>query len=169
MQEFRNFREMRLNNRDTIKIRKYISSDCQFLAKLFYDTVHTINAKDYTKEQLNVWATGEVDLERWNKSFLNHYTVVAVENGEFVGFGDIDETGYLDRLFVHKDYQGRGIATAICEELEQAVQKVKIITAASITAKPFFEKRGYQVVKKQQVERQGIFLTNYVMEKEILR
>ena len=30
----------------------------------------------------------------------------------------------------------------------------------------FFEKRGNKTVKEQQVERQGIFLTNYVMIKE---
>lgn len=56
-------------------------------------------------------------------------------------------------------------ATAICNQLEQAVDG-KITTYASITAKPFFEKRGYKVVKERQVERQGIFLTNYVMIKE---
>lgn len=39
-------------------IRKYHSSDCPKLAELFYNTVHTINAKNYTKEQLDVWATG---------------------------------------------------------------------------------------------------------------
>lgn len=38
-------------------------------------------------------------------------------------------------------------------------------THASITARPFFEKRGYRVVRAQQVERQGLYLTNYVMEK----
>ena len=83
---------------------------------------------------------------------------------QLVGFGDIDKTGYLDHLFVHANYQGRGIATAICNQLEQVV-KGDITTHASITAKPFFEKRGYRVVKEQQVERQGIFLTNFCMEK----
>ena len=78
---------------------------------------------------------------------------------------DIDKTGYLYRLYVHADYQGRGIATAICNQLERAVQG-DITTHASITAKPFFEKRGYKVVKEQQVERQGILLANFVMEKE---
>ena len=39
------------------------------MAELFYDTVHTLNAKDYTQEQLDAWATGEVELEAWNKSF----------------------------------------------------------------------------------------------------
>ena len=148
-----------------MKIRKYQSSDCKSLADLFYHTVHTINAKDYTKEQLKVWATGEVDLEKWNQSLQEHFSVVAVENKNILGFGDIDKTGYLDRLYVHKDYQGKGIATAICNQLEQAVRG-SIITHASITARPFFEKRGYQVIKEQQVERQGILLTNFVMEKE---
>lgn len=148
-----------------VYIRLYQQSDCKELTELFYNTVHTVNAKDYTKEQLNVWATGQVDLEKWNLSLQEHYSVVAVENNIIVGFGDIDKTGYLDHLFVHADYQGKGIATSICDQLEQVVQE-NITTHASITARPFFEKRGYQVVKEQQVERQGIFLTNYVMVKE---
>ncbi|MDE8731778.1 GNAT family N-acetyltransferase [Eubacteriales bacterium DFI.9.88] len=148
-----------------MELRKYQSSDCKEVTELFYNTVHIINAKDYTKEQLDVWATGEVDLEKWNQSLQEHYSIVAVDNEIIVGFGDVDKDGYLDRLFVHADYQGKGIATAICKQLEQAVEG-KITTHASITAKPFFEKRGYKVMKKQEVERQGIFLTNFVMEKD---
>ena len=148
-------------------IREYEPADCEHLAKLFYGTVHTINAKDYSQEQLNVWATNKIDLEVWNKSLSEHYTVVAVENNIIVGFGDIDKSCYLDRLYVHKDYQRQGIATAICDKLEQAVKVNKIITHASITAKPFSEQRGFKVVKEQQVERNGIALTNYVMEKQV--
>ena len=146
-------------------IREYQTSDCKEITELFYNTVHTVNANDYTKEQLSVWATGQVDLEKWNESLQEHFSVVVVDDEIIVGFGDIDNTGYLDRLFVHTDYQGKGIATTICNQLEQAV-KGDITTHASITAKPFFEKRGYKIVKEQQIERQGIFLTNYVMIKE---
>lgn len=146
-------------------IRKYLASDCNSLADLFYETVHTVNAEDYSQEQLNVWATGKVDLEQWNQSFMEHYTVVAIEDEKIVGFGDIDQTGYLDRLYVHKDYQKKGVATAICNALEGAVDTAQITTHASITAKPFFEKRGYQVIKQQHVERGGMALINYVMKK----
>ena len=145
-------------------IRKYQPSDCKELTELFYNTVHNVNARDYTKEQLNVWATGQVDLEKWNESLQEHFSVVAVDDEIIVGFGDIDKTGYLDHLFVHTSYQRKGIASAICNQLEQAVQG-DITTHASITAKPFFEKRGYKIVKEQQVERQGIFLTNFCMKK----
>lgn len=62
--------------------------------------------------------------------------------------------------------QGKGIATALCEKLENSVCAQKVMTHASITAKPFFEKRGYVVIKEQRVLREGIALTNYIMEKE---
>lgn len=148
-------------------IRRYETSDCEELVELFYNTVHSVNAKDYTEEQLKVWATGSVDLDKWNQSLLSNFSFVAVENGIIVGFGDIDSTGYLDRLYVHKDYQHQGIATAICDKLECVLDVSKINTHASITAKPFFEKRGYKVIKKQNVERNGVLLKNYVMEKLI--
>ena len=148
-------------------IRKYESTDCKELAELFYNTVHTVNAKDYTNAQLDAWASVQMYLEKWDQSFQEHFTVVAVENGIIVGFGDIDTTGYLDRLYIHKNNQRKGIATAICDQLESKVQG-KIVTHASVTAKPFFEKRGYKVLKEQQVVRKEIFLKNYVMEKNQL-
>lgn len=145
-------------------IRKYKTTDCKEITKLFYNTVHTINAKDYTKEQLDAWATDKIDLEKWNKLLLQNYSIVAIDNDIIIGFGDIDKTGYIEHLFVHKEYQKKGVATAICNKLEQNIQG-KVFTYASITAKSFFQKRGYSVIKKQQVKRQGIFLTNFVMEK----
>lgn len=148
-----------------MKLRKYLPTDGPILAKLYYDTVHTINAKDYSGEQLHAWATGDIDLEEWNRSFLEHNTVVAVDHEVIVGFGDMDMTGYLDRLYVHKDYQNKGIATAICDVLETQICGEKITTHASVTAVSFFKKRGYQIVKEQNVERKGVLLTNYIMEK----
>lgn len=145
-------------------IRNYQPSDCNALADLFYDTVHVINAKDYTQKQLDAWASNDIDLEKWNQSFQEHDSIIAIEHGIIIGFGDIDKTGYFDRLYVHKDYQRKGVATAICNQLESKKFK-KIITHASITARPFFEKRGFVVIKKQEVERKGIFLANFLMEK----
>lgn len=154
----------RLSEVDMI-IREYRPEDCKEIEKLFYDTVHTVNARDYTEAQLAVWATGTVDSEGWDRSFREHYTLVALDDKLIIGFGDIDKSGYLDRLYVHKDYQRKGVAAAICDRLE-AVEAETIITHASITARPFFEKRGYTVVREQQVERQGVILKNYVMKKE---
>ncbi|WP_257973088.1 GNAT family N-acetyltransferase [Enterococcus faecium] len=45
--------------------------------------------------------------------------------------------------------------------LETGMQK--ITTHASITAKPFFEKRGYKVINEQTVELRGQLFTNFLM------
>ena len=149
-----------------MKIRRYEPEDLGQITALFYDTVHAVNAADYAPEQLDAWADGAPDLDRWNGSLLAHHSLVAVEDGGLiVGFGDIDATGYLDRLYVHKDRQGLGIATALCDRLERAVDAPVITTHASITARPFFEGRGYRVLREQRVERHGVRMTNYVMEK----
>lgn len=148
-----------------MEIRRYRPGDCAALAALFCRTVHTVNAADYTAEQLDAWAPETVDLERWDRSFREHYTLVAVEGGRILGFGDMDRTGYLDRLYVRWDCQGRGVASALCDKLERAAEG-EIVTHASITARPFFEKRGYGTVREQQVERRGVLLTNYVMKKD---
>lgn len=149
-----------------MQLRKYTPSDCAQMAELFYQTVHSVNAKDYTQEQLDAWATGEVDLQAWDESFQAHKTDIAVENGDIIGFGDMDESGYLDRLYVRKDYQGQGVASAICEELERLAAGKTFTTHVSITARPFFLHRGYRVVRKQEVIRRGVALMNFVMEKQ---
>ena len=56
-------------------IRRYLPTDCKEIITLFYNTVHSVNAKDYTKKQLDVWATGKENLNDWNKSLLNHYII----------------------------------------------------------------------------------------------
>ena len=69
------------------------------------------------------------------------------------------KNGYLDRLCVHKDYQGQGVATSLCDRLETRFPVSHITTHASLTAKPFFESRGYRLLNEQHVERKGVFLT----------
>ncbi|WP_369283577.1 GNAT family N-acetyltransferase [Oscillibacter sp. GMB15532] len=155
-----------------MELRNYKPEDCVALAELFFNTVHSINARDYTNPQLNAWATGNVDISVWNKSFLAHNTLVAEINRVIVGFGDMDDTGYLDKLFVHKDYQGKGIAAAIINKLEQqaGLKNISLFTThASITAKPFFEKHGYFVVQENLVVRNDIKLTNFIMEKATMK
>lgn len=150
-----------------MKIRQYKSIDLEQIEQLFYETVHSVNRKDYTEQQLNVWATGNINFNEWDTSFLKHLTYVAIEKDLIIGFGDIDKTGYLDRLFVHKDFQGRGVATAICNRLENEIRAEYITVYASITAKSFFEKREYKIIRPQQVEKQRVFLKNYIMIKAL--
>ena len=143
-----------------MRLRPYRSADLPAILDLFRNTVHTVCARDYTRSQLDAWAPAELDAAAWDASLLAHRTLVAAESGMIIGFADLGPDGYLDRLYVHRDWQGRGVASALCAALPHARR-----THASLTARPFFEKRGWRVVKEQQVERRGVRLTNFVMEK----
>lgn len=147
-------------------IRRYSPSDCGEILKLFYNTVHTVNSRDYTEGQLYAWATGEEDAEAWNRALSQSYALVATENGEIIGFGNICADGYLDRLYVAADAQGRGTGTALCDALESCASG-RITVHASITARGFFLARGYREIRHQTVKRRGEELVNYVMEKTV--
>lgn len=87
-----------------------------------------------------------------------------------VGFGSITQNGYLDFMYVSKDYQRKGVAQKIYDELENFARTNcfdEIISDVSITAKPFFRRQGFEVVKEQQVDIEGIKLTNYKMQKHL--
>lgn len=151
-------------------IRDYKSGDCKETAKLFYNTVHKINIRDYTPEQIKVWAPENRDLKKWDESFKDRKAIVAVEENQISGFCDITDSGYLDRLYVHSDFQGQGIGKALCREAENfaaAHGNNEITVYASITAKPFFEKMGYSVIRENQVIRENVSLTNYLMMKKL--
>ncbi|WP_449622623.1 GNAT family N-acetyltransferase [Robertmurraya sp. Marseille-Q9965] len=156
-----------------MEILKYRESDCEAIVSLFYETIHSVNAKDYSQEQLDVWAPKdekEAKMQSWKESLGRNVTFVAKINHQIVGFSDLTKSGYLDRLFVHKDYQGMGIATALVEKLESKAKKLnlnEIDTDASITARPFFENRGYKIVREQENERRGVILINYRMVKKL--
>ena len=73
-------------------------------------------------------------------------------------------------MFVHKDWQGKGIATLLLSEVERiAIQyEVKEITSeVSKTARLFFEHKGYVVECEQKQQANRLRLTNYKMKKNI--
>ncbi len=151
-----------------VQIREFEQHDAPALATLFYHTVHRVNTADYNEEQLNAWAPAEVLSEDWSTRFAGRLALVALYGGEIVGFADMDVAhAYLDRLYVHCDYQRCGIGTALCNALEAVCPAgVEIRVHASLTAEPFFISRGYRVQARQTVQCRGVFMDNLLMAKQ---
>lgn len=148
-----------------IDIREYEISDLDRICELFYDTVHRVNAADYTPEQLEAWADGAPDKARWNKEFTERKALVAEIDGKLAGFADMDTTGYLDRLYVAADCVRKGVGSALLKALEAQNPAAVYTTYASITAVPFFLKAGYAIVRENTVTRHGVTMKNYFMKK----
>lgn len=149
-------------------LRSFRPGDAPALYRLFYDTVHTVCAGDYTPAQLDAWAPETAGEAAWEAALRSRTTLVAEENGGILGFGSIGPDGYLDLLYIHRDHQRRGVAAVLCDFLETLYPVDRITVHASKTARPFFENRGYRVLRPRQVERRVQVLTNYVMEKELI-
>ena len=152
----------------SMQLRPYSPLDGPDLMRLFYDTIHTICAADYSPAQLDAWAPEDRNATAWDAALRSRTTLVAEEDGQILGFGSIGPDGYLDLLYVHRNYQRQGVAAALCVALETLYPVKRVTVHASKTARPFFEARGYRVVRPQQVERRGQVLTNFVMEKELI-
>jgi len=154
-----------------MQIREILPHDYPAIAQLFYETVRTINRRDYTDAQVQAWAPRPDDSGRFQLRLHGTYAVVAEDQGEVVGFSNLTETGLIDFLYVHAQRQRQGTASQLLHHLEATARsrgRTSLITHASITAKPFFEEQGFTVERAQQVERGGQVFRNYVMRKNVM-
>ena len=133
----------------------------------------TINLRDYSQEEVEDWASCGNDITHWVQLIQEQYYVVAVDKDSvIVGFGSVNDVGYMHILFVHKDFQHQGIAFLLYEHLENYAKEKgaeKLTSEVSITAKPFFEKQGFKVDEEQKRRANRLCLTNYKMSKWLTR
>lgn len=155
----------------THPMRTAHSGDIPALRELFRSTVLTVNAKDYTREETEDWASCGDSTAHWERLLDSlHFVVTTDTDGRLTGFAAISPDGYLHSLFVHKDRQGEGIGSALLQEMEAHARKLRtgrITSEVSITARPFFERRGYKVERAQLARARKLEMTNYVMHKDL--
>jgi len=151
-------------------IRQAIIADIPALKSLYYDTITSINSRDYNPEQISAWASTAENIASLEKKINEQYFIVAEnESGIVSGFASLDDkTGYLDVLYVHKDFQRMGVASLLLNSLLKKANQMnikEITTDASLTARPFFEKNGFEVINKQTVEIKGVSMINFKMKR----
>ena len=158
---------------NSLRFRKAVHEDVPKMKSLYCDTVMTICAADYSPVQIQAWAgTSEQTDSLAKRIGLQYFIVAENEAGKIVGFASLQEPDYLDLLYVHKDFQRQGIGNALLSKmLERAIEigTVRITSDVSITARPFFEENGFQTLREQTVRLGDVELTNYKMEKTLVK
>jgi len=151
-----------------IRIRDYTTSDLDALIEIFLSSVRRIASRDYSPSQIMAWAPDDIDRKERAVRHSSKPTWVAEIDGVMVGFTDLEPDGHLDCMYVHADYQGLGVANALLRQVEAAAESQgldRLYSEVSITARPFFERRGFRVVMPQTVIARGQQFKNYQMEK----
>jgi putative acetyltransferase len=106
----------------------------------------------------------------WKKRIKEQYFILAVINDVISGFGSIATDGYLDFMYVHKDYQRMGVAKSLLDEIERKAIEQKnpqVYSHVSKTAKGFFEKYGYEHKEDLRDVYKDIIFINALMVKEL--
>jgi putative acetyltransferase len=154
----------------SITVREFRPDDVDSLIALFRATVRSIARRDYTQQQLMAWAPDDIDRGVWMTRCAGRHTFVAEIDAAVVGFAELERSGYLDLLYVHANWQGRGIASALLAHTESVARRegaACLHSCVSITARGFFEHRGFFVTASQLVSLRGQKFTNYRMVKSL--
>ena len=152
----------------TISIRKYEPGDAAAVTDIFYDSIHQVAVEYYSKEQLLAWAPLPKDYTGWEKRLVAKPPYVAERNQQIVGFTTLEADGHIDWTYTHQDFQRQGIAGMLYDYLLEQARLMGIqslYVEASYFAKPFFAKRGFEVVRENATERNGQVLINWSMQR----
>lgn len=150
-------------------IRRYRAvADDAALRGVFHSAIHRVASRDYTPEQIAVWAPDTFDAAQWAQRMRGIDPWVAEIDGEVVGYADVQDTGYIDHFYVSGHHPRRGIGTALMRHLHGQAQRMalnELTSHVSLTAQPFFSRFGFVIVEQRMPVVRGVAMSNALMRK----
>ena len=155
---------------DDFIIRRWTEADTEALADVFRRSVREIASRDYRPAQIEAWAAAPGNVPAWNERMRTRVVFVAEHDNQLIGFIQYELPDHIDMTYVHPGLQRRGVASALLAAVEAEARKRNIgylNVEASITSRPFFLARGYEVITPQIVTARGQDFLNYRMSKKL--
>lgn len=149
-------------------VRRWRVDEEEALWRLKYQTIHSINRADYSAAQCAAWAPDDLDPALWRQRIAGMDPFVVELDGELAGFADLQADGYIDHFFCAATRQGCGVGRALMQHIHALAQSrgmTRLFSQVSLTARPFFEHVGFEVVCEQQLCVRGVTLANFSMQK----
>lgn len=121
----------------------------------------------YTPLQMQWWLGTSY---MWAVRRAEARTVVVEQNKQLIGFIDVDDTGFIDKIYVKPEMTRKRIGTLL---LGWATRETiychcrEIATVASPLARPFFEANGFTIEKTMRRNINGARITSYLMVKSL--
>lgn len=150
-------------------LRPMLPADAAFLAAIYRASVMELTGDDYSEAQQAAWAETSGDPD-FAAKLSNQLTLVATINSAPVAFISLKGADHVGMLYVHPGVVRQGIATMLYDAIEKlaAARGAKQLTVdASDTARPFFEKQGYEGVHRNTIPLGDEWLGNTHMRKRL--
>ena len=151
-------------------LRPYLPADAAALAEIFRISIDELTQEDYGEGQREAWISIADDPAAFATRLGKGLTIIASLDGEPVGFASLVGNEELDLLYVTPDAAGQGVGSTLVDALERLASargSKALMTNASDTARPFFEKRGYIAQSRNTVLINGEWLANTSMTKTL--
>jgi putative acetyltransferase len=148
-------------------IRIFQRGDHVAIATIFSRAIHEIASEVYTEDQCLAWCATETNYEHWKKRCELKRPFVAVAGSEISGFLELDPDGHIDCAYINPKYKRKGIMTLLVKHAIDTCFSLninRVYVDASICAKPMFEKIGFEIIRENLVNINGVELLNYKME-----
>ncbi|MEL6400516.1 MAG: GNAT family N-acetyltransferase [Cyanobacteria bacterium J06607_6] len=155
-----------------VSIRIAEPTDVPQLATLFKATVLQHGSQYYTAQQTAAWAAAADDRARFQQFILSVTTYLAVNESNILGFAGISSDGYVASAYIHHQYLGQGIGSALMAQILDHAERdclPRLYCEASKFSVGLFIKFGFRLYATEVVERHGVSFERYLMEKLMVR
>jgi putative acetyltransferase len=153
-----------------LAVRNLRRADVAQIARLYYETVHRVNARDYGPEQIRAWAPRVYPEAWWQRRFKDYEVLVAADDGLVVGFAELAPDGHLDCFYVHHSRQGVGVGRMLMERVfarGRTLGTRRLRADVSITAEPFFRRMGFRTLRRQTKVYRNRAFRQFLMERPL--
>lgn len=151
-----------------MQIREFRPTDLEAIVALFTASVRGLAADAYGDQQLQAWAPDPPDLEHWRRKIAGQNLLLAELHGELLGMVGYEDDGHVDVLFTHPGHARKGVAAKLHADAQRRLAEIgvhELFTESSEVARPFFERQGYRVERREVVDARGVELHRYRMRR----
>jgi N-acetylglutamate synthase-like GNAT family acetyltransferase len=137
-----------------------------YIGQIFYDAVHQLACEHYEPQQLQAWASKPIGFDHWQKRCETKKPFVKDYNGQVVGFIELDPDGHIDCTYVDPIFARQGFMSEIMFAVKDFARQSnlkELYAEVSVTARAFFAKHQFYVTGRNEVDINGVKLTNFNM------
>ena len=151
-------------------LRPMLPADVPVLAAIFQASIEDLTGEDYDERQRLAWSAAADDEATFGKRLGAWLTLVATVRGAPVGFVALEGREKIRMLYVYPRAVRRGIASLLLNAVERLAAgrgSPQLDVDASDTARPFFEARGFEALRRQTTMLGEVWFGNTRMRKDL--
>ena len=152
-----------------IILRNYLESDGEALLSIFRDAVSVTGLDAYPLQHVLAWLASADDDSTFIRDLSLGITRIAVDDqGRSVGFAQMYPLGHVRMLYVLPQNSRQGIGSMLLTDLLRTCNENgwrHLTTDASRLSLRLFARFGFQVIEVEQVDRNGVWIERFRMDK----